>query len=58
MKSLISLAYSGAIDSKATTDVADIERADPLFAKALDSVLSGKEVANAKIVPYGCGVKY
>ncbi len=52
------LAYSGAIDSKATTDAADIEGADPLFANALDSVLDGKEVANAKNEPYGCGVKY
>lgn len=52
------LAYSGAIDSKPTTDAADIEGADPLFANALDSVLAGKEVANAKNKPYGCGVKY
>jgi peroxiredoxin len=52
------LAYSGAIDSKATPNAADIEGADPLFANALDSVLAGKEVANAKNEPYGCGVKY
>jgi len=52
------LAYSGAIDSKPTTEAADIEGADPLFANALDSVLAGKEVANAKNEPYGCGVKY
>lgn len=52
------LAYSGAIDSKPSTDAADIEGADPLFANALDSVLAGKEVANAKNEPYGCGVKY
>jgi alkyl hydroperoxide reductase subunit AhpC len=52
------LAYSGAIDSKPTTEAADIEGADPLFSNALDSVLGGKEVANAKNEPYGCGVKY
>jgi hypothetical protein len=52
------LAYSGAIDSKPSTDAADIESADPLFANALDAVIDGKEVANAKNEPYGCGVKY
>ncbi|QTN33604.1 redoxin domain-containing protein [Akkermansiaceae bacterium] len=52
------LAYSGAIDSKPSTNAADIEGADPLFANALDAVLAGKEVANAKNEPYGCGVKY
>jgi peroxiredoxin len=52
------LAYSGAIDSVASTDPADIEGADKLFANALDAVLAGKEVTNAKNKPYGCGVKY
>ena len=52
------LVYDGAIDSKATADPKDIESADPLFANALDAVLAGKEVANAKNKPYGCGVKY
>ena len=52
------LAYSGAIDSKKSTDAADVESADKLFANALDAVLAGKEVANAKNEPYGCGVKY
>jgi peroxiredoxin len=52
------LAYSGAIDSKSSTDAADIESSDPLFANALDAVISGKEVTNAKNEPYGCGVKY
>lgn len=52
------LVYDGAIDSKATAKAADIETADPLFANALDAVLSGKEVSNAKNKPYGCGVKY
>jgi peroxiredoxin len=52
------LAYSGAIDSVATTEPADIENADKLFANALDAVLEGKEVSNATNKPYGCGVKY
>lgn len=52
------LVYDGAIDSKATTDTKDIETADKLFANALDAVLDGKEVTNAKNQPYGCGVKY
>ncbi len=52
------IAYSGAIDSKATAEQADIESADPIFANALDAVISGNEVVNAKNEPYGCGVKY
>lgn len=52
------IAYNGAIDSKATTDVKDIETADKWLANAIDAVLAGKEVANAKTAPYGCGVKY
>lgn len=52
------LAYDGAIDSKASTDAADIASADKLFANALDAVLAGKPVPNAKNKPYGCGVKY
>ena len=52
------LVYDGAIDSKATTETADVATADKLFANALDAVLAGKEVANAKNKPYGCGVKY
>ena len=52
------VAYNGAIDSKDTTDVADIETADSYISMALDSVLSGKTVEKAKTKPYGCGVKY
>jgi hypothetical protein len=52
------LAYSGAIDSTPSTDAADIAESDKLFANALDAVIAGKEVANAKNKPYGCGVKY
>lgn len=52
------LAYDGAIDSKATTKADDIATADKLFVNALDAVLAGNEVENAKNQPYGCGVKY
>ena len=52
------LAYDGAIDSKATTEKDDVATADKLFANALDAVLAGKDVVNAKNQPYGCGVKY
>ncbi len=52
------LAYDGAIDSKATTENADVATADKYFASALDAVQNGKEVENAKNQPYGCGVKY
>lgn len=52
------IAYDGAIDSKATPKTEDIGTADKLFANALDAVLAGKEVSNAKNQPYGCGVKY
>ncbi len=52
------LRYDGAIDSKPSTEQADIPTADPLFAVALDAVIAGGEVKNAKNKPYGCGVKY
>ncbi len=52
------LAYDGAIDSKATTDQADVSTADKLFVNALEAVLAGSEVESAKNKPYGCNVKY
>jgi peroxiredoxin len=52
------LVYDGAIDSKSSTDAADVATADKLFANALEAVVAGKEVTNAKNKPYGCGVKY
>ncbi len=52
------LVYNGAIDSKKTTNAADIEGAENYVAKALDEVLGGKEVTTPKTEPYGCGVKY
>jgi len=52
------LVYNGAIDSLATTEQSDVDKADKLFVNALDNVLAGKAVENAKNQPYGCGVKY
>jgi hypothetical protein len=52
------LVYDGAIDSKATTSADDVATADKLFVNALEAVLAGKEVTDAKNKPYGCGVKY
>ncbi len=52
------IAYNGAMDSKGSTKAEDIESAEPFLKNALLAVLEGKEVANAKNKPYGCGVKY
>jgi len=52
------LVYNGAIDGNDSSDAADIEGADKLFANALEAVMDGKEVKNAMNKPYGCGVKY
>jgi peroxiredoxin len=52
------LLYDGAIDSKATTDQADIAQAENYVAAAVDAALAGKAPATAKTQPYGCGVKY
>jgi len=52
------LRYAGGIDSIATAKPADIEKADPYFKTALESVLKGENVAQATTRPYGCAVKY
>ncbi|MFM2170878.1 MAG: hypothetical protein RI957_1107 [Verrucomicrobiota bacterium] len=52
------LVYNGAIDSKKTTNAADIAGSENYVAKALEEVLAGKEVSTAKTEPYGCNVKY
>ena len=52
------IVYNGAIDSKPSTDAADIATAEPLFSNALTAVLEGKPVVNGKNEPYGCTVKY
>lgn len=52
------LVYDGALDSKPTTDQADIAKAENYVTAAVDAALAGKPVATAKTQPYGCGVKY
>lgn len=52
------LRYAGGIDSIATARPADIEKAEPLFRNALQSVVKGENVAQASTRPYGCSVKY
>lgn len=52
------LIYRGAIDSEATADKADIEKATNYVAAALDRAMEGKPVENASTRPYGCSVKY
>lgn len=52
------LVYNGAIDSKKSTNPADIADAENYVAKAVDAALEGKEISTPKTEPYGCGVKY
>lgn len=52
------LVYNGAMDSKGTTEAADIATAEPLFSNALTAIVEGKAVENSKNQPYGCSVKY
>ncbi|WP_084555231.1 redoxin domain-containing protein [[Phormidium ambiguum] IAM M-71] len=50
--------YMGAIDSIASPDPADIPKADNYVRNAVNSVISGKPVADSVTQPYGCSVKY
>lgn len=50
--------YHGAIDSIRSTSVADVEKAEPYVAMALDAAMAGKEVPVKTSRPYGCSVKY
>jgi peroxiredoxin len=52
------LIYSGAIDDKPTTDVADVSTAKNYVTAALDEATAGKTVAVSTSRPYGCSVKY
>lgn len=52
------LIYDGAIDSKATTDQADIATATNYVSQALEEAIAGKPVSTATSRPYGCSVKY
>ena len=52
------LIYSGAIDDRPTTDLADIQGAKNYVTAALDEATSGKPVSSPTSRPYGCSVKY
>jgi peroxiredoxin len=52
------IVYEGAIDSKASTNVADLATATNYVKVALDEAMAGKPVTNANTKPYGCSVKY
>jgi hypothetical protein len=52
------LVYHGAIDSIASTNPADIPRAENYVQEALAAVKAGQPVAKGSSRPYGCSVKY
>ena len=52
------LRYAGGIDSIGSNKPADIDKADPFFKTALESVVKGDNVAQPVTRPYGCAVKY
>ncbi len=52
------LVYNGGIDNKPSTDPLDIDKATNYVAKALNELLTGKEVTTKTSAPYGCSVKY
>ncbi|RZI82725.1 MAG: redoxin domain-containing protein [Rubrivivax sp.] len=52
------LVYKGGIDSIASTNPADISKAENYVSSALSAVAAGKKVANPSTQPYGCSVKY
>jgi hypothetical protein len=52
------LVYAGAIDSKATANVADIKTATNHVNAALAETLAGKPVSVAQTQAYGCSIKY
>ena len=52
------LIYSGAIDDRPSTDVADVNGAKNYVSLALDEATADKPVSNPTTRPYGCSVKY
>ena len=52
------LVYAGAIDSKPSSNPADIHTATNYVEKALTEVMAGKAVSRATTQAYGCSVKY
>ena len=52
------LQYMGGMDSLATTDEADIARAEPYLKEAMLAVDQGTPAPHPVTKPYGCSVKY
>jgi peroxiredoxin len=52
------LAYAGAIDSKASSNPADIAGATNYVKQALTESMAGKPISAPSTRPYGCSVKY
>jgi peroxiredoxin len=52
------IVYSGAIDSKATPNAADIPSSTNYVKVAYEESSAGKPVSSAQTKPYGCSVKY
>ncbi|HSB23639.1 MAG TPA: redoxin domain-containing protein [Burkholderiaceae bacterium] len=52
------LIYAGAIDSKPSSNPADIESATNYVDQALGEAMSGKRVSRSVTQAYGCSVKY
>lgn len=52
------LIYDGAIDSKRSTNPADIPKSTNYVKAALDEAMAGKPVTQASTQPYGCSIKY
>jgi hypothetical protein len=52
------VAYAGAIDSKPTGKVADIETATNYVTQAVKELAAGKPVSLPSTAPYGCSVHY
>jgi hypothetical protein len=52
------LVYKGGIDSIASTDKADVAKAENYISAALKDLAAGKPIAKSSTKPYGCSVKY
>jgi peroxiredoxin len=52
------LEYMGGIDSIASTDEADIGRAEPYLKEAMLAVAAGHAAPHPVTKPYGCSIKY
>ena len=52
------IVYAGAIDSKPSSNAADIASATNYVTQAIDEAKSGKAISKPVTQPYGCSVKY